>query len=175
MLFWAVVGSTGAVWATLSPIQTMSFYQRTGRGDSNTSMGGQPEDDPRQGLCRGNGAAPACWLMMCSAIMACYKKSGFGSSITSPMSRDAIKFMVEIYVDDSDLLVCLAEALNLETVVEEAQCSLNAWAQLLNATGGALNPNKCYWYAVHYICISGEWAYGLRSECTLTIPLPDGS
>jgi hypothetical protein len=153
----------------------MPFYQRTGRGDSNTIMGGQPEDDPLQGLCQGNGAAPACWLMLCSAIMACYKKSGFDSSITSPMSGDAIKFMGEIYVDVSDLLVCLAGVLDLETVVAEAQRSLNAWAQLLNATGGALNPNKCYWYAVHYICINGEWAYGPWSECTLTIPLPDGS
>jgi hypothetical protein len=159
----------------LSPIQTMSFYQRTGRGNSNTFMGGQPEDNPLQGLCQGNGVPPACWLMLCSAIMACYKKSGFGSSITSPMSGDATKFMGEIYIDDSNLLVCLAGVLDLETVVAEAQRSLNAWAQLLNATGGALNPNKCYWYAVHYVCINGEWVYGPRSECTLTIPLPDGS
>ena len=61
------------------------------------------------------------------------------------MSGDAIKFIREIYVDDSNLLVCLAGVLDLETVVAEAQCSLNAWVQLLNATGGALNPNKCYW------------------------------
>jgi hypothetical protein len=66
-------------------------------------------------------------------------------AITSPMSKDAIKFMGEIYVDGSNLLVCLAGVLDLETVVVEAQRSLNAWAQLLNATGGALNPNKCYW------------------------------
>ncbi len=108
-------------------------------------------------------------------MMACYKKSGFGSSITSPMSKDAIKFMGEIYVDDSNLLVCLARVLDLETVVAEAQRSLNAWAQLLNTTGGALNSDKCYWYAVHYVCINGEWMYGPRSECTLTIPLPDSS
>jgi hypothetical protein len=78
--------------------------------------------------------------MISSAIMASYKKSGHGSSIVSPMSSERIEFMGEMYVEDSDLPVCQAEVYDLGTVVVEAQKSLDVWANLLNATGGALNP-----------------------------------
>jgi hypothetical protein len=108
LLLRAIVGETGAVGAMLTPIQSMKFFQCTGRGDSNTHMGGRTDANPLQGLCQGNGCAPACWLMLISTIMACYKKAGYGSSIVSPMSGIIIEFMGEIYVDDSDLLVFLA-------------------------------------------------------------------
>jgi hypothetical protein len=88
--------------------------------------------------------------------MACYKKAGCGSSIVSPMSGVSIEFMGEIYVDDSDLLVFLADKFNCGKLMQVAQKSLDAWAGLLNTTGGALNPNKCYWYLVSYTCANGE-------------------
>jgi hypothetical protein len=66
MLFFllAMVGTMGHIVAMLHPIQAMKFYQRTARGDSTTFMGGQGKDNSLQGLCQGNGAAPACWLMI---------------------------------------------------------------------------------------------------------------
>ena len=74
LLLMAIVGSVGSVVAMLSPIQTMKFFQRTARGDSTTFMGGRGKDNPLQGLCQGNGAAPACWLMLSSVLMHCYKR-----------------------------------------------------------------------------------------------------
>jgi hypothetical protein len=53
----------------LFPIQTMKFFPRTARGDSVTFMGGRGKVNPLQGLCRGNGAGPACWLMLSSVLM----------------------------------------------------------------------------------------------------------
>jgi hypothetical protein len=96
LLLQAIVGKTGVVDAMLTPIQSMKFFQHTGRGDSNTHTGGRSESNPLQGLCQGNGCAPACWLMLISTIMACYKKVGYGSSIVSPMSGVSIEFMGEI-------------------------------------------------------------------------------
>jgi hypothetical protein len=175
LLLRAIVGKTGAVDAMLTLIQSMKFFQRTGRGDSNTHMGGRLESSPLQGLCQGNGCAPACWLMLISTIMACYKKAGYGSSIVSPMSGVSIEFMGKIYVDDSNLLVFLADKFDCRKLMQVAQKSLDAWAGLLNATGGALNPNKCYWYLVSYTCTNGEWGYNHRTNFTLTIPLQDGA
>jgi hypothetical protein len=43
LLLQAIVGKTGAVDAMLTPIQSMKFFQRTGRGDSNTHMGGRTD------------------------------------------------------------------------------------------------------------------------------------
>jgi hypothetical protein len=66
LLLQAIVGKTGAVDAMLTPIQSMKFFQCT-----NTHMGGRSESNPLQGLCQGNGCAPACWLMLISTIMVC--------------------------------------------------------------------------------------------------------
>jgi hypothetical protein len=59
--------------------------------------------------------------------------------------------------------------------MQVAQKSLDAWAGLLNATGGALNPDKCYWYLLSYTCANGEWRYNHQTNFTLTIPLLDGA
>jgi hypothetical protein len=88
LLLHAIIGGTVAIDAMLIPIQTMKFYQCTSRGNSNTYMGGRTTSNPLQGLCQENGAAPACWLMKISTIMACYKKAGFGSSIIAPISGE---------------------------------------------------------------------------------------
>jgi hypothetical protein len=85
LLFLAIVGSMGPLVALLHLIQTMKFFQRTARGDSTmfmmkffqrtargdstTFMGGRGRDNPLQGLCQGNGAAPACWLIISSLLM----------------------------------------------------------------------------------------------------------
>ncbi len=159
----------------LTPIQTMKYYQRTKRGDSNTYMGGRPASDPLKGLCQGNRAAPACWLMKISPIMACYKKAGYGSLVVAPISSEVIEFIGEIYVDDSNLLVFLASVLDCKQLMNIAQASLEAWAKLLTAIGGALNPEKFYWYLVAYICVNGEWEYDHVTTFNLSIPLPDGS
>jgi hypothetical protein len=116
LLLQVIVGKTGAVDAMLTPIQSMKFFQRTGRGDSNTHMGVRSESNPLQGLCQGNSCASACWLMLISLIMACYKKAGYRSSIVSPMSGVSIEFMGKIYVDDSDLLVFPAMNLTAESL-----------------------------------------------------------
>jgi hypothetical protein len=113
--------------------------------------------------------------MLISTIMVCYKKPGYWSSIVSPMSRVSIEFMGKIYVNNSNLLVFIAEKFDCRKHMQVAQKSLDAWAGLLNATEGALNPNKCYWYLVSYTCANGEWIYNHRTNFTLPIPLPDGA
>ena len=82
--------------------------------------------------------------------------------------------MGKIYVDNTEMLVILPDVFDCETLILEAQRSLNAWDHLLNATGWALNPAKCYWYLIDYKCVKGMWTYEHRSNFDLSIPLPDG-
>ncbi len=105
LLLLAIVGSIGSVVAMLFPIQTMKLFQRTASGDSTTFMGKRGKDNPLQGLCQGNGASPACWLMLSSVLMHCYKQQGFGLQIISPISGTIIDFLEERYVDDTDLII----------------------------------------------------------------------
>ncbi len=125
LLLRAITGNPEAISAMLTPIQRMKFYQRTGRGDFNTFMGGRSKDSPLQGLCQGNRCAPACWLMLSLLLMKCYHKEGHGLAVTSPISGKLIEFMGEIYVNDTDLLTFFLDVPDLETLMEITQGNLN--------------------------------------------------
>ena len=38
------------------------------------------------------------------------------------------------------------------------QLELTQWSTLLNATGEALKPEKCFWYMLDHTCEDGEWS-----------------
>ena len=46
---------------------------------------------------------------------------------------------------------------------------------LLIGTGGALKPEKCFWYLIDYECQEGKWEYSEMVDWSLMVPLPDGS
>jgi hypothetical protein len=139
-------------------------------------MGGQSEVNPLQGLCQGNRAAPACWIMVSSLMMLVYRKQGHISTLVSPISGTKIEFMGEIYVDNTDLLTILADEYDKNKVLQRAQVNLTKWAHLLNATGGALNPSKCYWYMIAHKYHEGQWVYDDEPPLgNLKIPLLDGT
>jgi hypothetical protein len=175
LLLLAIGGDKESINTMMMPIQQMRFFQHTGRGDLNTFMGRQLGTNPLQGLCQGNGAAPACWLMLSFLMMSVYRRGNHVSTLVSPISGEAIKFMGEIYVDDTDLLTILPDVFDSDAVLLAAQNNLNKCAELLIATGGALNPDKCYWYMVSYVCCKGEWMYDGTNLYELTIILPDGT
>ncbi len=54
--------------------------------------------------------------------------------------------------------------------------NLTKWAHLLNATGGTLNPSKCYWYMIANKYHKERWVFNDKPPSgNLTIPLPDGT
>jgi hypothetical protein len=81
-------------------------------------------------------------------MMLAYQKQGHISTLVSPISGARIEFMGEIYLDNSNLLTILADKYDKNKVLQRAQVNLTKWAHLLNATGGTLNPSKCYWYMI---------------------------
>jgi hypothetical protein len=70
-LLLAMVGKMGPIVAMLHPIQATKIYQHMARGDLTTFMGGRWKDNLLQGLCQGNGASPACWLMISLLLIHC--------------------------------------------------------------------------------------------------------
>ena len=169
----AVCGDANIAKAMLESIQQMKYYQRTGRGDSNTFLSSL--DELLQGICQGNTAGPACWIILSSIMIRCYMKAGRGSRVISPISSSIITFMGEIFVDETDLLNILTELINIDELMEITQGNLDAWARLLMGTGGSLKPPKCYWYLISYINRDGVWNYDDSKQYELTIPLPDGN
>ncbi len=175
LLLLANGGNKGLIKAMLSCIQEMRFFQRTGCGNSSTFMGGWLSSNLLQQLCQGNRAAPACWLMLSSFMMSVYRKRGHVLTLVSLISKTPSKFLREIFVDDTDLLTILQDTFKATKVLAIAQANIDKWDHLLIAKGGALNPEKCYWYMVSHICRNSEWEYKNNMQHELTILLPGGS
>jgi hypothetical protein len=55
------------------------------------------------------------------------------------------------------------------------QIEIEQWSALLNATGGALKPEKCWWYLLDYTCVDGKWTYADIVPRELLITNPDGT
>jgi hypothetical protein len=57
------------------------------------------------------------------------------------------------------------------------QSSVNSWGNLLIATGGALQPSKCFYSVISFEWSNGEWKYSnndKKEEFEITVPLPGG-
>ncbi len=61
---------------------------------------------------------------------------------------------------------------NGDQVVQHLQKSINMWAGLLRATGGALVPEKCFWYYIHNTWKNGKWQY-VSTPTTHVMLVPD--
>jgi len=69
---------------------------------------------------------------------------------------ETIHTMGACFVDDIDLYTWKEDTLDPGEVWSQAQLELEHWSCLLNATGGALKPEKCFWYLLDYECVDGN-------------------
>ena len=83
--------------------------------------------------------------------------------------------MGAMFVDDLDLFTWKEDITDPFKLMLQAQREITKWSLLLNATGGALKPEKCFWYLLDYTCIEGEWAYEVHSDFKLYVTNPDES
>ena len=104
LLFLALGVHTGTISAMLRSMQMMIFFLRTGWGESKGFIGGNILKI-LHGLCQGNGAAPASWLVLSYVLITIYKNLGFGSRVESPITRVWLDIMGVLYVDDTDLFI----------------------------------------------------------------------
>ena len=138
----------------------MKFYQRTGFGDSKTFFAELKAFF--QGLGQGNRAAPASWLQLSSVLVNIYKQQGYGAKIPDSIMGEVIHSMGDLFVDDCDLFNWLKSLTTAEEIWEETQDSILMWGTLLCASGGALKPEKCWWYLLDYEFVDGKWSTSWR-------------
>ncbi len=90
MIFQAFGVPISLVEYMLLMIQRMRFYLRTGYRDSENYAGGDhaEEADPirTQGICQGNGAAPAAWLVKSIPMIRAQQRKGHGANFRASIS-----------------------------------------------------------------------------------------
>lgn len=167
-----------SVVAMLKTIQDMKFFLRTAYGDS-ADFATSSVEIKSQGLCQGNGAAPAGWTVISITLLNAHKERGHSAIFHTPVSARHGNIAAIIYVDDTDLLhIDLDEQETLEETHWALQESMISWGRLLLASGGSLKPEKCFAYLWDFdYSDDGEWAYSAEAEdekYDLIIPLTDG-
>ena len=154
-------------------IQSMVFFLRTTFGDSNMSYGGlQPV--PFQGSCQGNGASPAMWLIISLYLVLLMKEQGHVSNIISPITGITLTLVGFLFVDDTDLIVIGNCSDSEEMVQNRLQSAINFWNGFLRVSGGALKPEKCYWYFTRFRWNQGQWSLAMEPPSPIHITNDSG-
>ena len=179
LVFQAFGVSANSAGAMLKTIQEMKFFLRTAFGDSQTAAGSTIEIKT-QGLCQGNGAAPAGWTVVSIIILNAHKRKGHGATFRCPISQVGSHLAAILFVDDTDVIHFRMDA--DETVSEahkQLQESVLSWGNLLIATGGSLKPAKCFYHLISFVWKhDGSWQYSnneIYDELAIVIPQPDNT
>jgi hypothetical protein len=152
-------GNIPAIVLTLIYPQTMKFFQRTGFGESKTFFGGEGIRLYMMGFGQGNRAAPPSWIQLSAVLVNVFKQLELEALVVDPLTRESIHSMGTLFVDNTDLYTWKDGLLDPGQLWLQTQVELTQWSNLLNTTGGALKPKKCFWYMLDYTCEDGEWTY----------------
>jgi hypothetical protein len=179
LIFQACGVPVEGVEAMLSAIQDMKYFLRTAFGDSRNFRGSKIEVK-YQGLCQGNGAAPAGWAVISITILGAHKKKGHSATFVCPLTSKITKLAAILYVDDCDLLhINMLEEDSAFVTFEKMQESVMNWGRLLIASGGSYKPPKCFYHLISFVWgRDGKWKYAenhTKPEYEMVVPLPDGT
>jgi hypothetical protein len=162
-----------AIVTMLFTIQSMKFFLRTAFGDSTTHFGGR-RSLPYQGGCQGNKGAPALWLVVSVVLIRLMHKLGLVTRLRTAMTAATVVLAGFLFVDDTDL-IALSESKEETTtqVMERIQHAVQTWHGGLQASGGALKPEKCSWSLADFKWVKGKWKYATADDTPGDILVPD--
>ena len=129
--------------------EEMKYFLQTAYGHSK-NFDGIAIELMFQGLCQGNGAAPAGWAVIIITILYAHKMKGHGGHFLFPISNLTGHLAALLFVDDTYLIHINIKAEETVTVSQQAmQDSISNWGQLLIYSGGAFKPTQCFLCHIH--------------------------
>jgi len=73
------------------------------------------------------------------------------------MMQTAVSIGRFAFIDDTDL--CVLGHPTAEETAKHMQQWITHWEGFLQTMGGALVPNKCFWYLIDQVWSDGKWCY----------------
>jgi hypothetical protein len=135
---------------------------------------GDKEEGPLSGMGQGNGASPVSWAVISTPMLEIMKKQGNCTVFKAFLSGEELKIVGFAFVDDKDLLRASKPGeKTYAEVAEDMQNGLDLWEGLLKATGGALVPDKSYWYLIDFKWKNGAWKYTTMEETEFELTMKD--
>jgi len=127
------------------------------------------------GIGQGNRAAPPSWIQLSTILVNVFKQLELGALMVGPITQESIHSMGTLFMDDTSLYTWKDGLLDTGELWLQTQLELTQWNTLLNATGGALKPKKCFWYMLDCTCEDEEWSYAEMTPRELFVMNPDGT
>jgi len=118
---------------------------------------------PIAGIRQGNGVGPQIWAAISSPQFDILQSEGFFALLIGAISGHSRKLAGFAFVNDTDLIVTDTEQ-DAMTVATWMQDAVEEWEALLSTTGGALVPEKCFWYMVNFEFHGSKWQYSRPSR-----------
>jgi len=140
--------------------QNLQHHVRMLYRDSTTWEGNKVWAVPVAGIGQGNGAGPQIWAVISTLILDLLWQEGYGAAFKAAVSGDQIQFIGYSLMDDTDLIQTGPTIKStMSDTLPLMQAVLNLWNSRLSAMGGALVPEKSFWYAINFRWRSGHWSY----------------
>ena len=170
-----------AVRSMFGTLQEGSNKVATAFGTSTATYGGakrrQKGLHPVQGSGQGNGAGPASFVAISSNGISIMRKKGYGATMIACLSLLTLVMACFMFVDDDQYQQTAEDVYDSgEDVLAKSQAGLDQWVGFLQATGGAINPEKSYWYLLDYEWTPSGWSYRSQDSMPgeLVAPNPGG-
>jgi hypothetical protein len=87
------------------------------------------------------------------------KAIGFFLHLVCALSLTAIHFLCYVFVDDANVMYTQDVNTTGKQLRVEMQDVVDHWEGGLCATGGAIEPSKCYWYLIDQEWTNNHWQY----------------
>ena len=90
------------------------------------------------------------WLMISMYLVLLAREEKHITTFSSAFSGLTIILIGFLFVDDTDLVIMGDESSNANDVINKMQKAIDFWNGIIRVSGGALKPEKCYWYLAHF-------------------------
>jgi len=124
------------------------------------------QQDPWYGA--GQGAGDAClrWVVQANSIILAYASKAHSWCLTTPNRDTHYQQVIDAFIDDTDLFSVQAQYQTFYDLLGTIQGNLDLWHNLLQASGGVLNPDKCVWLCFY-------WKFLPNGVVKIQTPPPD--
>ena len=102
------------------------------------------------------------------------KEEDHNTTVMSPLSGITLVLIGFIFVDDIDLVVLATENESDTAVYSRPQASINFGNGIIRVSGGALKPEKCYWYFARFKWHNGQFQLSEDIPSPIHITTDDG-
>jgi len=155
----------------IDTLQRMNHHIWTIFGNSKVFANRTSWKKPIVGISQGNdGASPQIWAAVSLPLFTIMQSDRFFAQVLCTILGYKCNIIRFAFVDDTDLCVSQSDLVD-QMIASHLQAAVTNWEGLLKVTGGALVPDKCFWYTNNqmwmndYGCINKSASTGRPGGC----------